>query len=323
MPALIPEILFAVGKQIIENGDSENDLSKFALSGKVCLNAVKKVFASVTTLKIYDGNNFDIGWDKQCTKYDIDEFPESWIYLIGGSVTKLHVEKEINGFFWPIIDVISKHKKLVSFSTGSESCCSKTLLMDEFLPTFSTTLKELTVPKQSISKTLCDTLRPKSLTLLYDYHQYDVHFFLKIAENSLLLSSIKHLTFYTYSGSLSSFPQYYELMIELFSSLKTINFTVKYGMFNELRFRSDIGTLIKTIKRSTTFPSKIVYTVSQEFMKDGIPFHLVRDFLKVFEYDDSSNPTFHCFRRTFQSKDSDEKFILEVSYPKPKIHAWL
>uniref|UniRef100_A0AC35FCP7 Uncharacterized protein n=1 Tax=Panagrolaimus sp. PS1159 TaxID=55785 RepID=A0AC35FCP7_9BILA len=325
MPALIPEIFFAVGKQIIENGDSENNLTKFALSGKESLNAVKKVFAAVATLKIYDGNDFEIGWDKQCTKYNINEFPESWIYLIGGSVTKLHVEKEINGFFRPIINIIFKYKKLISFSAGSGSCCSKTLFLDKFLPTFSTTLEELTIPKQTISKILCDTLGPKSLTLLYDFHQCDKRFLLKTAKNSLLTSSVKHLTISTYPYSLPSRPQYFEFIVELFPSLKTLNFSVKYGMYIELSFLSDIQIFIEIIKRSTTFPSKIVYTVShkEEFFNNGIKLQSVRDFLKDFEYDDSSNPTFYCFRQTFHFKDSDEKFIFEVLFPKPKIHACL
>uniref|UniRef100_A0A914RA37 Uncharacterized protein n=1 Tax=Panagrolaimus davidi TaxID=227884 RepID=A0A914RA37_9BILA len=111
MYVLIPEILFAIGKQIIRNGDSENDVVKFAFSGKESLKAAKNVLYSVTTFKLYENEEFGVDWDGKCSKFNYKKLPTSLIYCIGGSVISLHIEKLINPFFQPIIDTIIEQKR--------------------------------------------------------------------------------------------------------------------------------------------------------------------------------------------------------------------
>uniref|UniRef100_A0AC34GBS6 Uncharacterized protein n=1 Tax=Panagrolaimus sp. ES5 TaxID=591445 RepID=A0AC34GBS6_9BILA len=60
MRRLTHEILFDIAKQLIENGNEE-DVYKFALSGKEPFQATAKAFAAVTTLELYD-DRFLIGW---------------------------------------------------------------------------------------------------------------------------------------------------------------------------------------------------------------------------------------------------------------------
>uniref|UniRef100_A0AC35EW98 Uncharacterized protein n=1 Tax=Panagrolaimus sp. PS1159 TaxID=55785 RepID=A0AC35EW98_9BILA len=60
MSCLIPEILFGIGKILIEDGNLKA-INKYGVSGKESFNVLMNVFASITSVEIYD-NQIGIGW---------------------------------------------------------------------------------------------------------------------------------------------------------------------------------------------------------------------------------------------------------------------
>uniref|UniRef100_A0AC34FQM9 Uncharacterized protein n=1 Tax=Panagrolaimus sp. ES5 TaxID=591445 RepID=A0AC34FQM9_9BILA len=93
MPCLNQDLLFDIGKQLIEDGDSDAVI-RFALSGKESFQAMSKVFASVTTLKLYY-NQYSIGWDKQCSTFQLGNgknFSKFIFFHIGNCIKNLHID---------------------------------------------------------------------------------------------------------------------------------------------------------------------------------------------------------------------------------------
>uniref|UniRef100_A0AC35GMU5 Uncharacterized protein n=1 Tax=Panagrolaimus sp. PS1159 TaxID=55785 RepID=A0AC35GMU5_9BILA len=82
MPCLIPEILFEIGKKLIEDGNSDTVI-QFALSGKQQFQAMENVFASATALKLY-ADHFNIGWENKLC------------YFSNNRLTKLLLNSNVN-----------------------------------------------------------------------------------------------------------------------------------------------------------------------------------------------------------------------------------
>uniref|UniRef100_A0AC34FY78 DUF4371 domain-containing protein n=1 Tax=Panagrolaimus sp. ES5 TaxID=591445 RepID=A0AC34FY78_9BILA len=315
MPCLIPEILFDIAKKLVEDRNSDAVI-QFGLSGKECFKALANVFASVTTLELYD-NHFAVGWDKQCSMFDVKKVPKFLLHCIGGSVKKLHIEREFNPLCQPIIDQIVAQKKLISFSAGNDSYYCSEKFINEFLPLFSSTLKDVKIPSRAMSETFCDKLCPENLTLSNIFN-LNIVFLLRLLStsesSSLFKSSIKHLTFVDKTGSFSSSAFSCQNIIQTFSSLETLNFNMKYRRF----IKNDIQAIIKIIQISINLPSKIVYTVLSDGndVKHEICSNLriCQDICKEFEYN-ASNESQHSFHQTFQTASS-QMVLLEVLIPK-------
>uniref|UniRef100_A0A914PED0 Uncharacterized protein n=1 Tax=Panagrolaimus davidi TaxID=227884 RepID=A0A914PED0_9BILA len=326
MPILIPEILFAIGKQIIENGKSENDVVKFVISGKESLKAARNVFASVKNLKI-NHCHFAIGWKKEYSEYNFLKIPKCLMYCIGGSVKKLYIKQQINPFFQPIIDTVIEKKQLISFSTSSKFYeCEDILFLKNFLPQFSKTLKELSIPNQAMSGILRDSLRLKTLIFQNGCNR-GLYFMLRpfpnTNEKSPFLSSVEHLLFKDISGHLHSSFDNYISVIKLFPSLKRLDFITICKDLNSLEI--DIKVLSKLIKRTKyEFPQNVIYNVLlQKPLLNEIETILLNGVCSKFKYD-SSNPKYHCFERsmlkkeTFSSEISRRKLLVYI--PKSKFY---
>uniref|UniRef100_A0AC35GXL1 Uncharacterized protein n=1 Tax=Panagrolaimus sp. PS1159 TaxID=55785 RepID=A0AC35GXL1_9BILA len=304
MPVLIPEILFAIGKQIIENRDSETDLTKFVISGKESFQAARSVFASIKNLKI-NHCHFAIGWKKEYSEYNFRKIPKCLMYCIGGCVKKLYFKQQINSFFQPIIDKVIEQKQLISFSTSSKFYkCEDILFLKNFLPQFSKTLKELSIPNQAMSGILRDSFRLKTLIFQNGCNRglyFMLRSFPNTNEKSPFLFSVEHLLFKDISGHLHSSFDNYISVIRLFPSLKRLDFIMKCEDLNSLEI--DIKVLSKLIKRTKyEFPQNVIYNVLlQKPLLNEIETVLQNGVCKKFKYD-SSNQKYHCFGRSFAKR---------------------
>uniref|UniRef100_A0A914PP02 Uncharacterized protein n=1 Tax=Panagrolaimus davidi TaxID=227884 RepID=A0A914PP02_9BILA len=312
MPCLIPEILFGIGKKLIENGNLKT-IVKFSFSGKESFNVLKNVFASISTIEIYY-NFIGIGWDKEPYIFDVEEFPKSFMYCIGGNVKSLYIEREINPIFQTIIDKIISEKQLISFSAGKGSYFSNTLKMDKFLPIFSSTLKELKIPSRALNEEIIDSLTLQTLSLVNYFHFSLSKLFIKCEKiNSPFHASIQTLTFNDKTGILYLVKEKFKFLFQIFSSLKNIHFNMKY----DGEIKQDLSALLELVKNAG-FSSNIVYTVLSNGMyldsENDSNLAVCKNICKDFVYD-SSNPMFHCFLQTFKAADSQETY-LKVLIPK-------
>uniref|UniRef100_A0A914P882 Uncharacterized protein n=1 Tax=Panagrolaimus davidi TaxID=227884 RepID=A0A914P882_9BILA len=83
--------------------------------------------------------------------------------------------------------------------------------------------------------------------------------------------------------------------------------------------KNDVEFFVSVIEKLKKFPTKITYNVfiGQKLSKSRTICELKTNFCENFVYDDSSNPEFHYFRRTFLSANSEE-MLLEIRIPKMK-----
>uniref|UniRef100_A0A914QC05 Uncharacterized protein n=1 Tax=Panagrolaimus davidi TaxID=227884 RepID=A0A914QC05_9BILA len=115
MPCLSRDILFDVGEKIIENGDSDI-VTRYTLSGKQSLQAMKNVSATVKHLELYE-DHFIIGWDQKCYKLHKPNL-KFFTTCIGNSVIVLHINFTIYGpntKYQRIIDKVIDRKRMFLF----------------------------------------------------------------------------------------------------------------------------------------------------------------------------------------------------------------
>uniref|UniRef100_A0A914QCH7 Uncharacterized protein n=1 Tax=Panagrolaimus davidi TaxID=227884 RepID=A0A914QCH7_9BILA len=171
MPVLIRELLFAIGKKLVEDGDSL-DVLKVAFSGKQTLQAVKNVFASVSTLEI--GKKLcAIGWGDPCCKFGFRNDKQYFTFLmhcIGNSVTDLRVKcstfvETHQTIFHPIFYKMLVRRQLLSFSLLVDGYAVRKFF-GEFLVQFSSTLKNVKIPSAFMTRTFRDSFNLDSLNVL-------------------------------------------------------------------------------------------------------------------------------------------------------------
>uniref|UniRef100_A0A914Q1E2 Uncharacterized protein n=1 Tax=Panagrolaimus davidi TaxID=227884 RepID=A0A914Q1E2_9BILA len=281
---LVPELLFDIGNKFVEDGESDA-LIKFALSGKLQFQAVVKVFDSITTLKLCETCFFIGGNDNPCCKFGLKtDNPQSpiLVQLIGNSIKNLQLNCNISDgkcqMYQSFIDVIVAKKQLTSFS--ADVCCSRTFLA-EFLPHFSSTLKNLVVPSKLMSAAFCDSFDLDSLTVL---NTMELNFSMLCKTLSLKLSYIQLddpiIQRYEHPVShneqinphLSSVKEFtiddiyicyhidrFETTITDFPSLKSLNYNIamKNGIFSIGILRNHISRFTTIINQSKNVPSKI------------------------------------------------------------------
>uniref|UniRef100_A0A914Q0Y6 Uncharacterized protein n=1 Tax=Panagrolaimus davidi TaxID=227884 RepID=A0A914Q0Y6_9BILA len=109
MPCLIPEILFEIGKILIEDGNSDTVI-QFALSGKQQFQTTKYVFASATTLKLYD-DYYNIGWEKKLCKFSNNRLEKLLLNSSGNRVNTLFIEEYIPEY-QSVFDRIAEKKRM-------------------------------------------------------------------------------------------------------------------------------------------------------------------------------------------------------------------
>uniref|UniRef100_A0AC34FXX3 Uncharacterized protein n=1 Tax=Panagrolaimus sp. ES5 TaxID=591445 RepID=A0AC34FXX3_9BILA len=292
MLRLTHEVLFDIAKELIEAGNEE-DVYKFALSGKEPFQATAKAFA---TLELYN-DRYVIGWDDNCTTFEIKNYKPPCKFLlnqIGNCVLKLSVNTSCHMYssltpYQSVLDKIITKKQLVFFTCDITTIGS---FVNEFLPKFSSTLKYVTV--QSMTETLRDTLILKSLTILDSYHfEFAPNCCKtsslvlqhcgwdgferrapKISDVSPFLSLIKDLTFnenYCYIMSR-------KLLIKItkyFPALESLNVNITLGKYNityesiEKEIKQSTIKLVKAIKQTIKVPEKITcnYYKFEEDMK--------------------------------------------------------
>uniref|UniRef100_A0AC35GEV2 Uncharacterized protein n=1 Tax=Panagrolaimus sp. PS1159 TaxID=55785 RepID=A0AC35GEV2_9BILA len=171
MPALNREILFAIGKKLVEDGDSE-DVIKFALSGKRTLQAMKNVFASISTLEI-DQKCCAIGWGDPCCKFAFRNDKQHFKFLmhcIGNSVVDLRVNCSTfvdthQTIYNPIFDNMLVRRQLRSFSLLVDGYAVRKFF-GEFLVQFSSTLKNVKIPSEFMTRTFRDSFNLDSVNVL-------------------------------------------------------------------------------------------------------------------------------------------------------------
>uniref|UniRef100_A0A914PM19 Uncharacterized protein n=1 Tax=Panagrolaimus davidi TaxID=227884 RepID=A0A914PM19_9BILA len=243
MPCLIPELLFGIGKKLIEDRNLK-PIIKFGFSGKESLNILMNVFASVTSVGIYD-NQIGIGWDQKCLYFNVEEFPKCFLYCMGENVKSLYIEREINPIFQTIIDKIISQKQLITFSAGKDSYCSHTLKMNKFLPSFSSTLKELKIPFRALNEEIIDSLKIETLSLVNCFNFSLSKILIQCGNiNSPFHASIQSLTFIDKTGTLYLGKEEFKFLFLIFPSLKNIKFNMKYNG----RIKRDLSALLNLSK---------------------------------------------------------------------------
>uniref|UniRef100_A0AC34FJ10 Uncharacterized protein n=1 Tax=Panagrolaimus sp. ES5 TaxID=591445 RepID=A0AC34FJ10_9BILA len=310
MPCLNQEVLFDIGKQLIEDGDSDAVI-RFALSGKEPFQAMSKVFASVTTLGLFS-NCFSIGWKDKCYAFRIRNNKPSFIWLlssIGNSVTRLHINYGNIPSYRPIIEKIVAKKQLISFSAGN--CCYQTFL-DNFIPQISSTLKTFAIPSGRISSIIRDTVDLESVKVFKFGNKFalnhcqssisiDNPYILIRGRNppSPYLSSMKYLTFNFFSidDLMKYFPS-----IE-FSECKVPEPNECFSFLTEFEMMKNIGSTIHLINKTNKALSKKLRSLYPTEDRWEAAKSLRQPIYHDFEYDDS-NPNKFYFQKIIPSAGS-------------------
>uniref|UniRef100_A0AC35GY02 Uncharacterized protein n=1 Tax=Panagrolaimus sp. PS1159 TaxID=55785 RepID=A0AC35GY02_9BILA len=338
MVCLNSDVLFDIGKKLIEDGDSDAVI-KFFLCGKQQFQAMKNVFSSVSTLKLYR-KYYEIGWDKNCTKFDVGSSQSHLPFLmllIGNCVKNLHLDDHFLLQWSPYLTVaekISKTKQLISFSAGEY--CTRTFL-DEFFPQFASTLKNVMIPSTSMTATFRDTLKLDSLTIFepmgYNFTSFccktvslNIHsaasfllkLFLRIPDTVQIsphLSIIKNLTF---NDKHFYFPrQAVNELMRCFPALECLKFDVlmelrkndtlgpKYRIFNNM------GYFKETLKLAKKLPSKT--TIIFHKCHEDLQFPTLNECVANFDGYYGTLSNLYCFRQIISSTvDGSQSTTLEI-----------
>uniref|UniRef100_A0A914YY77 Uncharacterized protein n=1 Tax=Panagrolaimus superbus TaxID=310955 RepID=A0A914YY77_9BILA len=164
MLRLNSDILFEIGKKLIEDGDSDAVL-RFGLSGKESWNALIKVFASVKILKLYYFY-YSIGWDENCCcTFYFGSNPHSTFLMncIGASVKNLQLFEQFP-IYKQILDKISERQQLNSIFI--DPSFFSIFFSVKLLKHHSKTLKHVSIPSQCMTEELQNLLNLESLTCL-------------------------------------------------------------------------------------------------------------------------------------------------------------
>uniref|UniRef100_A0AC34F696 Uncharacterized protein n=1 Tax=Panagrolaimus sp. ES5 TaxID=591445 RepID=A0AC34F696_9BILA len=175
MACLNSDILFEIGKNLVETGDQEA-VYRFGLSGKEPWNALLKVFASVKVV-VLTKEYYSIGWDENRLGnfYFNDSVPHSKALMncIGVCVKSLHLFERLP-IYQQILENINAKQQL------------HTIYVDRLLPSnffvlnllkhHSKTLKNVSIPAECMNNKLQNLLILDSLIFL-DYFgtQYCLH----------------------------------------------------------------------------------------------------------------------------------------------------
>uniref|UniRef100_A0AC35FFW2 DUF38 domain-containing protein n=1 Tax=Panagrolaimus sp. PS1159 TaxID=55785 RepID=A0AC35FFW2_9BILA len=340
MSCLNRDIIFAIGKKLVEDGDPVA-IMKFALSGKKQLYEMRNVFASVTFLDLNEGF-YGIGWGRKSGKFyyqNGEELPlKFFMDCIGDSVINLHLNFSHirRTMYQPFIEKIVENHKLVKFSLSAETLMQQTFL-DEFLPQFAATLKHVSIPSSCMTPKFRDSLDLESLTIL---DQFDFELPLFCCKTTSLTLADKNNPYP--NGSYNDFVAKYPILNPGLTSIKRICFKLDFYDYEICRILfTDLINYFPSVELiQFTFPLIIknfvlnyiqFYTyVIQKSIK--VPPKVVIDFWKVgetidwFDLDgwkevcvdfelDESLANFYCFRKSIQS-GGDESAVLEVQIPK-------
>uniref|UniRef100_A0A914YZF5 Maturase K n=1 Tax=Panagrolaimus superbus TaxID=310955 RepID=A0A914YZF5_9BILA len=336
MACVNQDLLFDIGKLLFEDGNRK-DFFKFALSGKEPFQAMKKYFSTFTILELYD-NYYVIGREEEkCLTYKFrNDEPHSkfLLYHVGNCVQKLHIKAYFikRQLYQLLFDKIVAKKQLISFS-AAPSC--DTTFLNEFLPKFSSTLKNVIIPNIKMTRILRDTLNLDTLTISCQSFFSFVSFCCKtstlVINNGLLplskwipdsdkispfLSSIKEITFnetefHITVASLFKITKY-------FSSLESLNFiisieeSVSRVATTERKIKWSIAELVEVMNvKNILIPEKVTFFFYKS-IKATIPdlCHWKKYFIG-FDYDET-NSDFYCFRKLYQTADSSQTKTFEI-----------
>uniref|UniRef100_A0AC35F538 Uncharacterized protein n=1 Tax=Panagrolaimus sp. PS1159 TaxID=55785 RepID=A0AC35F538_9BILA len=284
MPCLIPEILFEIGKKLIEDGNSDTVI-QFALSGKQQFQAMENVFASATALKLY-ADHFIIGWENKLCYFPNNRLAKLLLNSNGNRVDTLFIEKYIPEYqsvfdkiaekkqyipeYQSVFDRIAEKKQLTAVYVSYKFSSNPSYIID-CLTILSSSLKNMTIPNCFMNEIFRDSFKLKSLTLTefndfqylnfccktdileftsdFDVYQLfsDLDLDMKSFQCSPHLSSVKQMTF---SGSF--FKQWFHLkcdkLMDWFSSIEIFKFNiVTKPVDNRLR-AFDISCFLSILK---------------------------------------------------------------------------
>uniref|UniRef100_A0AC34FLQ0 DUF38 domain-containing protein n=1 Tax=Panagrolaimus sp. ES5 TaxID=591445 RepID=A0AC34FLQ0_9BILA len=345
------EVLFDIGKQLIEDGDAEN-VYKFAVSGKEPYKAMAKVFASLTNVELYT-TYYTVGWKDKCCEFELGrEKPHSKFLFnqIGNSVTTLHIHSFVP-LYQSILDKIVTKKHLDTLYV-SDTACNNSVLY-KFISRCPSTLKNVSIPNLKMTKTFRDSLNLQTLTISNFREPHFPRFCCKTAslefsnrnEFSFLvanfwhavdikhtisphISTIKELTFnettfywrILHEGNQIDYILY---LMKHFSSLETLKFNYTWcgrekDYFDPLiyvkRRIRHLNDIIDTASQSQ-LPSKITCSFYKSTKNLVFPnLEVLKKIFRHFEYDETPSD-FHCFQRTLQSVGNKES-IFEVKISK-------
>uniref|UniRef100_A0A914Q7A5 Uncharacterized protein n=1 Tax=Panagrolaimus davidi TaxID=227884 RepID=A0A914Q7A5_9BILA len=335
MPCLIPEILFEIGKKLMEDGNSDTVI-QFSLSGKQQFQTMKSLFASATTLKLYSGH-FNIGWENKLCEFSNNRLANLLLNSNGNRVNTLFIEKYIPEY-QSVLDRIAEKKQLTSVYV-SNKFCSNPSYMIHYLPILSSSLKNMTIPNCLMNEKFRDSFKLKSLTVITEFNEFQYlkfccitdllefssdygifRFFfdldyLESSQYSPHLSSVKQLTF---NGSVFEpwFKFECDKLMNCFSSTEIVKFNILTKPFDHrylfgylVLLKRSIKCFIDNIKNETKVPPKMNVT----FLKVGfLNFNYCKLICKDFDVNES-NAAFYCFKKTIKSAGS-ESTILEIQF---------
>uniref|UniRef100_A0AC35FPQ3 Uncharacterized protein n=1 Tax=Panagrolaimus sp. PS1159 TaxID=55785 RepID=A0AC35FPQ3_9BILA len=319
MPALNRDLLFAIGKKLVEDGDSE-DVIKFALSGKQTLQAMKNVFASVSTLEI-GKKCCAIGWDDPCCRFGFrndKHYLKFLMHCIGNFVVDLRVKCStfVNTHqtsYNPILNKMLVRRQLRSFSLLVDGYAVRKFF-GEFLVEFSATLKSVEIPSEFITRTFRDSFNLDSVNVLDSKNMNVLLFCCKTTS----LSCGGELPFFLFDRFISKNLQL--SFVDLFKYFPEL----EYVKFNNalMFFIDDVRQLIRfyteMINGSVKSPAKVVveFFKYKKHLECSTSDYYKTDYLdNSFEYDEAVSD-FYCFRKNVQMAGSDASTVFEVLFPK-------
>uniref|UniRef100_A0AC35GV51 Uncharacterized protein n=1 Tax=Panagrolaimus sp. PS1159 TaxID=55785 RepID=A0AC35GV51_9BILA len=342
MPVLIRELLFAIGKKLVKDGDSV-DVIKVALSGKEALEAMKNVFASVSTLEI-DKKFCAIGWGDPCCKFGFrndKQYLKFLMHCIGNSVADLRVKCSTfadthQTIYNPILNKMLA-RKLRSFSLLVDGYAVRKFF-GEFLLQFSSALKNVKIPSEFMTRTFRDIFNLDSVIVLDSGNKNLLLFCCKTTSlsyggplpfaifNRFVTKNLQHSTPLFSTKKLIFGPRYLYSQHLNYGRLRDLMKyfpELEYVKFNNalLFFIDDVRRLIHSytemINESIKAPAKIVVEFFKYNRSMGCPTldSYKADYLdNTFEYDEAVS-AFFCFRKNVPMAGSEVR-VFEVLFPK-------